>query len=117
MERFNVPIPPDDDFPQVIRAQKNGEDFKKEFVDYVPRWNVNERGQAVIVDKSMFFALTSEVDRLQEYNAKLRETALWTYRVMNESCATRYSYSPESVSMLELTRIRMALKALGIEVE
>lgn len=57
MERFNVPIPPDDDFPQVIRAQRNGEDMRTEYLEYVPRWKIDSRRQAVLVDKDFFFGL------------------------------------------------------------
>lgn len=79
MERFNVQIPPEEDFPQVIRAQRIGEDFQTEYVEYVPRWNVDKYKQAVIVDKRMFFALTAAVDRLQEYGAKLTNLAKQMY--------------------------------------
>lgn len=116
MERFNVPIPPEEDFPQVIRAQRIGEDFQTEYVEYVPRWNVDKRGQAVIVDKIMFFALTDAVDRLQEYGAKLTELAKWMYRVMDESCAVRYPYEPAPVSMQAINRAEKELQTLGIEV-
>lgn len=90
MERFNVPIPYGEDFPLVIRAQRNGEDFQTEYVEYAPRWNVDKRRQVVIADKRMFFALTDTVDRLQEYGAKVTELARWMYQVMDESCAVHY---------------------------
>ena len=116
MERFNVPIPPEDDFPQVIRAQRIGEDFKTEYVEYVPRWNVDKYKQAVIVDKRMFFALTAAVDRLQEYGAKLTNLAKWMYQVMDMSCAVRYPHEPAPVSIQALNRAEKELQALGIEV-
>lgn len=116
MERFNVPIPPDEDFPQVIRAQRNGEDFKTEYVEYVPRWNVDKRRQAVIVDKKMFFDLAGAVDRLQEYGAKLTNLAKWMYQVMDMSCAVRCPYEPAPVSMQALMRAEKELQALGIKV-
>lgn len=86
MERFNVPVPPEEDFPQIICAQRNGEDFKTEYVEYVPRWNVDKNIQAVIVDKKMFFDLTGTVDRLQEYNAKLRKLVRRMHDHIKESC-------------------------------
>ena len=113
MERFNVPIPYGEDFPQVIRAQRNGEDFKTEYVVYAPRWDVDKRRQAVIVDKGMFFALTDTVDRLQEYGAKVTELARWMYQVMDESCAVHYPYEPVTVSIHALMRAEKKLKALG----
>ena len=116
MERFNVPIPYGEDFPQVIRAQRNGEDFQTEFVEYVPQWNVDKRRQAVIVDERVFFALTGTVDRLQEYSAKVTELARWMYQVMDESCATHYPYEPAPVSMQALMRAEKELQALGFEV-
>lgn len=116
MERFNVPIPPDEDFPQVIRAQRIGEDFKTEYVEYVPRWNVDKYRQAVIVDKRMFFALTGAVGWLQEYGAKVTELARWMYQVMDESCAVRYPHEPAPVSIQALNRAEKELQALGIEV-
>lgn len=116
MERFNVPIPYGEDFPQVIRAQRNGEDFQTEYVEYVPQWNVDKRRQAVIVDERVFFALTGTVDRLQEYSAKVTELARWMYQVMDESCATHYPYEPTPVSIHALMRAEQKLRALGIEV-
>ena len=100
MERFNVPIPYGEDFPQVIRAQRNGEDFQTEYVDY----------------KRMFFGLTELVDRLQEYGAKVTELARWMYQVMDESCAVHYPYEPLPVSIHALMRAERELRALGIEV-
>ena len=117
MESFNVPIPPEEDFPQVIRAQRNGEDFQTEYVEYVPRWNVDKYKQAVIVDKRMFFALTDAVDRLQEYGAKLTNLAKWMYQVMDMSCAVRYPYEPAPVSIQAIKRAENELQALGIEVD
>lgn len=116
MERFNVPIPYGEDFPQVICAQRNGEDFQTEYVEYAPQWNVDKRKQAVIVDKMMFFDLIDTVDKLQEYGAKVTELARWMYRVMDESCAVHYPYKPAPVSIHALMRAERELEALGIEV-
>ena len=116
MERLNVPIPPDEDFPQVIRAQRSGDDFQTEYVEYAPCWNVDKYKQAVIVDKRMFFALTDAVDRLQEYGAKLTNLAKWMYRVMDMS-AVRYPHEPAPVSIQALNRAEKELQALRIEVD
>lgn len=117
MERFNVPILSDDDFPQVICAQRHGEDFQTEYVEYVPRWNVDKHRQAVIVDKRTFFTLTDAVDRLQEHDARVTTLAKWMYRVMDMSCAVRYPYEPSPVSMHALVRAEKELQALEIEVD
>lgn len=117
MERLNVPIPYSEDFPQVICAQRNGEDFKTEYVEYEPRWNVDKRRQVVIADKRMFFDLTDTVGRLHEYGAKVTELARWMYQVMDESCATHYPYEPAPVSIHALMRAEKELRALGIEVD
>ena len=73
MYRFNIPVPPDDDFPEVVVAQRMGEGFKKEYVEYEPRWRFDKRRRAVVVDEKFFYAMAGTAERLHAENAKLRE--------------------------------------------
>jgi hypothetical protein len=72
MDRFNIPIPPDEDFPEVVVAQRMGEGFKKEYAEYAPRWRFDKRRRAVVVDEKFFYAMADTSERLQAENAKLR---------------------------------------------
>lgn len=84
MERFNVPIPPDEDFPQVIRAQRSGEDFKTEYVEYVPRWKLDRSRNVVVVNKAFFQTLVESVDKLQGDIATLRVLALFSLPALDK---------------------------------
>lgn len=80
MYRFNIPIPPDEDFPEVVVAQRMGEGFKEEHVEYAPRWRFDKMRRAVVADEKFFYAMADTSERLQAENTKLRELAdllLW----------------------------------------
>ena len=84
MEMFNVPIPPEDYFPQVIRAQRNGEDFKTEYVEYVPRWKLDRSRNVVVVNKAFFQTLVESIDELQGDIAALRVLALFSLPALDK---------------------------------
>ena len=80
MYRLNIPVPPDEDFPEVVVAQRMGEGFEKEHVEYEPRWRFDKRRRAVVVDGKFFYAMADTADRLESENARLRELVrdMWT---------------------------------------
>ena len=73
MYRFNIPVPPEEDFPEVIVAQRTGEGFKKEYVEYEPRWRFDKMRRIVVVDEKYFYAMVDTSERLKVENTKLRE--------------------------------------------
>ena len=73
MDRFNIPVPPDEDFPEVVVAQRMGEGFEREYVEYEPRWRFDRRRRAVVADEKFFYAMADTAERLKAENAKLRE--------------------------------------------
>lgn len=73
MYRFNIPVPPEEDFPEVIVAQRMGEGFKKEYVEYEPRWRFDKMRRIVVVDEKYFYAMADTSERLKVENTKLRE--------------------------------------------
>lgn len=79
MYRFNIPITPDEDFPEVVTAQRVGEGFKKEYVEYEPQWRFDKRRRAVVVDEKRFYAMADTSERLTAENAKLRKLARQMY--------------------------------------
>lgn len=117
MERFNVAIPPDEDFPQVIYAQRYGEGFEKEFVEYVPRWNVDKYGQAVIVDKKTFFALADTADRLERMNTELRELVNDLMPIVCEGCHERLCDMPKEEHPFVECLFDCRMRELGVEVD
>lgn len=117
MERFNVPIPPDEDFPQVICAQRNGDGFEKEFVEYVPRWKIDRWKQVMVVDKSAFFALADTAGRLERMNKELRELVSDLMPVVCEGCHERLCEMPKEEHPFVECLFDCRMRDLGIEVD
>lgn len=120
MERFNVPIPPDDDFPQVICAQRRGEDFQTECVEYVPRWKVDG---FMVVDKGAFFELADMAGGLERMlgnaeaeNAKLRELVSDLMPIVCEGCHERLCDMPKEEHPFVECLFDCRIRDLGIEV-
>lgn len=117
MDRFNIPIPPDEDFPEVVVAQRMGEGFKKEYAEYAPRWRFDKRRRAVVVDEKFFYAMADTSERLQAENAKLRELLL-DYDKMLEIAADEIAYKSRGLRMDSvLNALRIRMYELGIEVD
>ena len=73
MDRFNILVSPDEDFPEVVVAQRMGEGFEREYVEYEPRWRFDRRRRAVVADEKFFYEMADTAERLKAENAKLCE--------------------------------------------
>lgn len=110
MYRFNIPVPPDEDFPEVVVAQRMGEGFKKEYVEYEPRWRFDKSRRAVVVDEKFFYAMANTAERLKAENAKLRELAnLLLWGVDNDM--------PRAEGLVWTQKVNALTHELGIEVD
>lgn len=84
MDRFNILVPPDEDFPEVVVAQRMAEGFEKEYVEYEPRWRFDRRRRAVVADEKFFYAMADTAERLKAENAKLRELCADMHAVISD---------------------------------
>lgn len=111
MYRFNIPVPPEEDFPEVIVAQRMGEGFEKEYVEYEPRCRSDKGRRTVVVDEKCFYAMADTSEKLKAENAKLRELC----EDMLSCIEIRQAFGrPPTGEMYE--RFAEAARELGIEV-
>lgn len=120
MYRFNIPVPPDDDFPEVVIAQRMGEGFEKEYVEYEPRWRFDKRRRAVVVDEKFFYAMAGTADRLKAENDELRKRAVAMLSELRGVVSEGDYDSPSGRYFLlrrDVAAYEDALRELGIEVD
>ena len=108
MDRFYIPVSPDEDFPEVVRAERLGEGFEKEYVEYEPRWRLDRQRRAVVADEKFFYAMADTTERLAAENAKLRPLVKAMYISYAADCPT--------TSRELLKYYASMLRKLGIEV-
>ena len=113
MYSFNIPVPPDEDFPEVVVAQRMGEGFEEEYVEYEPRWRFDKRRRAVVVDEKFFYAMADTAERLSVENARLRELV----RMMWEPFCWAQSGYDVCLTDEQDRAIRDMVRELGVEVE
>lgn len=112
MYRLNIPVPPEEYFPEVIVAQRMGDGFEKEYVEYEPRWQSDKGRRTVVVDEKCFYAMADTSERFKAENAKLRELC----EDMLDYVEIRAAFGrPPTSEMYE--RFADAARELGIEVD